>query len=236
MHKITLPEWLFAAERFNKTFDQLDLAATALVVVDLQNFFMEPESPLEIGHAREIVPNVNRLITATRAAGGLVVFLQHTFDDAGPRPMPLWQYKDAATREILARGLAAHSNGHALYASLDVQEGDLRVNKYRPSAFLPGSSDLHERLRARNIDTLIITGCVTNVCCESTARDAQMMDYKVLFVSDSTATANDELHNATLLNMQFYFAEVVQTHVVLERIVQASRRQRFSTLPKIANA
>jgi ureidoacrylate peracid hydrolase len=227
MHKIALPDWLFAPERFNQTFDQLDLATTALIVVDLQNFFMEPGSPLEIAEAREVVPNVNRLITATRSAGGLVVFLQHTFDDAGPRPMPAWQYKDAAMRQILATGLAAGSQGHSLFPSLDVQKDDLKVNKYRPSAFVPGSSDLHERLRARNIETLIITGCVTNVCCESTARDAQMMDYRVLFVSDGTATANDELHNATLLTLQFYFAEVVPTQVVLGRIEQGdSRAQR----------
>jgi ureidoacrylate peracid hydrolase len=227
MHKVTLPDWLFAAERFNQTFDQLDLASTALIVVDLQNFFMQAGSPLEIAEAREVVPNVNRLIGATRSAGGLVVFLQHTFDDAGPRPMPAWQYKNAAVREILATGLAAGSKGHGLFPSLDVQAGDLRVNKYRPSAFVPGSSDLHQLLRARDIQTLIITGCVTNVCCESTARDAQMMDYRVLFVSDGTATANDELHNATLLTLQFYFAEVVPTRVVLERIEQGdSRRQR----------
>jgi ureidoacrylate peracid hydrolase len=141
--------------------------------------------------------------------------------------MPAWQYKDAAMREILATGLAAGSQGHSLFPSLDVQKDDLKVNKYRPSAFVPGSSDLHERLRARNIETLIITGCVTNVCCESTARDAQMMDYRVLFVSDGTATANDELHNATLLTLQFYFAEVVPTQVVLGRIEQGdSRAQR----------
>lgn len=224
MHKLALPDWLFASERFNKTFDLLDLARTALIVVDLQSFFMDPGSPLEIAEAREIVPNVNRLIRATRSAGGLIAFLQHTFDDAGPRPMPTWQYKDATMRGILAKGLAQGSQGHALFPLLDVQPSDLKVIKYRPSAFVPGSSDLHQRLSTRSIDTLIIAGTATNVCCESTARDAQMMDYRVMFVSDGTATMNDDLHNATLMTLQYYFAEVVPTQVILDRVDRAKRR------------
>lgn len=226
MHKITLPDWLTANERFNKTFDLLNLPRTALIVVDLQNFFLQPGSPLEIPEARVIIPNVNALSQAVRSAGGLVVFLQHTFDDAGPRPMPAWQYKDPSVRQVLAKGLAAGSEGHALFPTLERHEGDVRVNKYRPSAFVPGSSDLHDHLQARKIDTLIIVGCVTNVCCESTARDAQMMDYRVLFVADATAAANDDVHNASLLTLQYYFADVVSTRTVLERIQRSNAQSQ----------
>jgi len=207
----------------NYTFDPLDLARTALIVVDLQNFFMQPGSPFEMPAARKIVPNVNSLLGAVRSAGGLAVFLRHTIDDAGPWPMPAWQYKDPVMRQTLAKGLAAGSEGHTLSPLLDVQPSDLRLNKCRPSAFVPGSSDLHEHLKARNIDTLIVTGCATNVCCESTARDAQMMDYKVLFVADGTAAPSEELHNASLLTLRYSFAEVIETREVLERIDRAAR-------------
>jgi ureidoacrylate peracid hydrolase len=116
------------------------------------------------------------------------------------------------------------SYGHSLWPALEVLPGDIRVKKNRFGAFVPGSSDLHAVLQARNIDTLIITGTATNVCCESTARDAMMMNYKVIFVSDGTATYNDEEHNATLGIMVAMFADVMTTDEVVDRL-SASVRQ-----------
>nr|WP_261938836.1 isochorismatase family cysteine hydrolase [Pandoraea sp. NE5] len=74
--------------------------------------------------------------------------------------------------------------GHALYPPLDVRDADEMVDKTRFSAFIQGSSDLHQRLAARGIDTVIVTGTVTNVGCESTARDGMMHDYKVSIFSE----------------------------------------------------
>ena len=70
---------------------------------------------------------------------------------------------------------------------------------------------MHDRLRSAGIDTLIITGTLTNCCCESTARDAMQRDYKVIFVSDGNATQTDAEHNATLVNMVTLFADVMTT-------------------------
>jgi ureidoacrylate peracid hydrolase len=92
-----------------------------------------------------------------------------------------------------------------------VRKDDLIVDKTRFGAFVPGSSDLHDILQARGIDTLIITGTATNVCCESTARDAMQMNYKVIFVADANATLSDAEHNATLNNMVTLFADVMTT-------------------------
>jgi ureidoacrylate peracid hydrolase len=80
---------------------------------------------------------------------------------------------------------------------------------------VPGSSDLHDILQARGIDTLIITGTATNVCCESTARDAMQLNYKVIFVADANATNTDAEHNATLNNMVRLFADVMTTEELL---------------------
>lgn len=112
------------------------------------------------------------------------------------------------------------SYGHSLWPDLEVLPQDIRVKKNRFGAFVPGSSDLHAVLQARNIDTLIITGTATNVCCESTARDAMMMNYKVIFVSDGTATYNDEEHNATLGIMLAMFADVMSTDEVVARLAR----------------
>ena len=82
MHKVEIPGWLFeralARRGRLRPFDGLDSARTALVVVDLQNGFMAPGQPAEVAQARAIVPNVNRLARATRAAGGTVVWIQNT--------------------------------------------------------------------------------------------------------------------------------------------------------------
>ena len=113
---------------------------------------------------------------------------------------------------------AEGSYGHALWPELEMLPQDIRVNKRRFGAFVPGSSDLHAVLQARNIDTLVITGTATNVCCESTARDAMMMNYKVIFVADATATYNDDEHNATLGIMLAMFADVMTTDEVVLRL------------------
>jgi ureidoacrylate peracid hydrolase len=104
-----------------------------------------------------------------------------------------------------------------------VLPSDLKVNKRRFGAFVQGSSKLHEILTARGIDTLIVSGTATNVCCESTARDAMMMNYKVFFITDATATFNDDQHNATLSAMAQTFCDVRDTSSMLDLIGAAKK-------------
>jgi ureidoacrylate peracid hydrolase len=82
------------------------------------------------------------------------------------------------------------------------------VTKTRYSAFIHGSSDIERHLRDRGIDTILVTGTATNVCCESSARDAMMLNFKVVMVSDGLATHNDEEHNATLSAFYGLFGDV----------------------------
>ncbi len=182
-------------------FADLDPMHTALVVVDMQNAFMDDA----VGHAvcpmaREIVPNVNRLAAAVRSGGGGVFWIKNTFNVRSARE---WSVLDEmATPERRAKRAAAMSEGtkgHELWPSLDVRADDEIVKKYRFSAFLAGASDLPDRLQARGFDTVLITGTVTNVCCESSARDAMMMNYKVVMVTDANAAMTMEEHRASLL-------------------------------------
>ncbi|MEA2978441.1 MAG: ureidoacrylate peracid hydrolase [Alphaproteobacteria bacterium] len=224
MHKIAIPQ--SAIDRVLKrrdslhVFNDLDPARTAHVVVDLQNGFMAPGQPAEIPLAREIVPNVNRISAALRAAGGLVVYIQNTIDATAKEAWSNWFTHMSGERraDAMNKAFAPGSFGHSLWPELEVLPSDLKVNKNRFGAFVPGSSNLHAELQARNIDTVIITGTATNVCCESTARDAMMMNYKTIFVSDGTATYNDEEHNATLGIMVAMFADVMTTEEVLVRL------------------
>lgn len=224
MHKIAIPQ--AAIDRVLKrrdslhVFNDLDPARTAHVVVDLQNGFMAPGQPAEIAAAREIVPNVNRITAALRSAGGHIVYIQNTIDAEAKQGWSNWFAHMSGQRRAAAMdaAFAEGSFGHALWPELDVHASDLKVNKRRFGAFVQGSSNLHDVLQARNVDTLIITGTATNVCCESTARDAMMMNYKVIFVSDGTATFNDEEHNATLGILLAMFADVMTTEEVVQRL------------------
>jgi ureidoacrylate peracid hydrolase len=192
-------------------------------VVDLQNGFMAPGEVAEIATAREIVPNVNRISTAVRAAGGLVVYIQNTFDDVAVATWSTFfnHFCSPERRERMIETFRPGAFGHAIWPGLDVQPQDLKVQKRRFGAFAPGSSDLHTILQSRGIDTLIITGTATQVCCESTARDAMMLNYKVFFIADGNATFNDDEHNATLSAMAHAFCDVIDTDTMVGMIDRA---------------
>ena len=221
MHKIDIPAEIVAramrARGRDHIFERIDPARTAHIVVDLQNGFMAEGALVEVPTAREIVPNVNRISGALRAAGGTNVFLRYTCDAAEPQP---WTTRDraylsaersAAHREAFRRG----AEPWQLWPLLDKQANDLIVDKTRFSAFVPGTCALHDMLQARGIDTLIVTGTLTNVCCESTARDAMQQNYQVIFVADGNAALSDAEHNATLCSMAAVFADVMTTAEVL---------------------
>ncbi len=217
MHRIEIAETVLARIRQRRgslhMYETINPRRTAHVVVDLQNGFMAPGQVAEIATAREIVPNVNRISVALRAAGGIVVYIQNTFD---PQTIAGWgtffdHFCTPARRAEMIHAFTPGNFGHEVYAGLEVLADDLKVIKRRYGAFVPGSSDLHAILAARGIDTIIVTGTATNICCESTARDAMMMDYKVLFVADGNATHTDAEHNATLTVMANGFADVVTT-------------------------
>jgi ureidoacrylate peracid hydrolase len=231
MHKLEMPSWATAValDRRGKAhiYDNLDPRKTALVVVDLQNGFMDEEVAIAyVPTAVEIVPNVNRLAAAVRRTGGKVVWIKMTFDAA---TIASWsEYFDMLTPARRARAvtnMAPGARGHELYPTLEVKPEDEIVNKTRFSAFVQGSSDLPERLRAQGFDTVLITGTVTNVCCESSARDAMMLNFKTIMVSDGNAARTDAEHNATLASFYSVFGDVMDTDHLI-RCLEAGAQQR----------
>jgi ureidoacrylate peracid hydrolase len=228
MHEITLPAQLLAQIQAQRgtlhPFATLDIRRTAHVVIDLQNGFMEPGAPVEVPIAREIVSNVNSISAAVRAQGGKNIFLRMTVDAQSLRGWSNWfahlHGKQSAADVTNAFTRGAHL--WQLWPTLDVAASDLIVDKTRFGAFVPGASRLHEILQGLDIDTLIITGTLTNCCCESTARDAMQMNYKIIFVADANAALSDAAHNATLENMAFLFADVMTTAEVLQSVRQST--------------
>lgn len=224
MHAIHIPQEVLDRAQARRgaleVFSDLNPSRTALLVIDLQNGFVVPGQPGALPVAQEIVGNVNRIATALRDAGGQVVWIKHTHiteGDTAPWPRFL-EFSAAGWGKALNEALVPGSVGHALYGELKTRPEDAVVHKTRFSALIQGSSDLHERLQSSAIDTVIVVGTVSNVCCESTARDAMMLNYRVYFISDANAARTDAEHNATLSNMLLWFADVRSTHEIINLI------------------
>jgi ureidoacrylate peracid hydrolase len=224
MHKLDMPQWAtdIALDRRGKAhvYADLDPRKTALIVVDLQNGFMDEEVAIAyVPTAVEIVPNVNRLAAAVRRTGGKVFWIKMTCDETN---VTAWStYFDILTPAKRARALAnmaPNARGHELCPTLEAKPEDEIVNKYRFSAFVQGASDLPARLRAQGYDTVLITGTVTNVCCESSARDAMMLNFKTVMVSDGNAARTDAEHNATLASFYSVFGDVMDTDFLISRL------------------
>jgi len=221
MHAVNLPAELLSQIQAQRgtlhPFERLDMQRTAHLVVDLQNGFMESGAPVEVPVAREIIPNVNSISAAVRRSGGRNVFLRMTVDSASQSSWSNWFAYMHTPRggTDIARAFARNAHYWQLWPELEVAPSDHIVEKTRFGAFVPGASGLHELLQLHHIDTLIITGTLSNCCCESTARDAMQMNYKVIFVSDANAALTDAAHNATLENMATLFADVMSTAEVL---------------------
>jgi ureidoacrylate peracid hydrolase len=217
MHKIVIPQAVIDRVIRHRgkehVYENLDPRRTALLVVDMQNAFMMPGvAHAYCQHAESIVPNVNRLAQAMRETGATVVWIKTTFGDPSLVTWPVLH--DMAGPERTQRRIAAladGSKGQEFWAGLDLRPQDLIVNKNRYSAFIQGSSNVAEVLRSRGIDTLVVTGTVTNVCCESTARDAMMMNFKTIMVTDANAGHTDEEHNASLIAFYLSFGDIMST-------------------------
>jgi ureidoacrylate peracid hydrolase len=202
--------------------DTIDAARSALVVIDMQNYFVAEGFPLEVPVAREIVPNINRLATAMRDVGGLVVWIQTTATGGLERWGNHHRYTlSAEGARIRLASLDEAAEGFKLYPALEPAPADPRVKKITYSAFIAGSSDLDALLRRRGIETVLIAGTVTNVCCESSARDAMMLDYRVIMVSDANAALTDEEHAATLNSFLVAFGDVMTSDDVIQRLMPA---------------
>src|SRR5580704_8565121 len=198
-------------------YDDLDPKKSALVVVDMQNAFMLPG----VAHslcpmAETIVPNINRLARTVRATGGTVFWIKTTFTEEALQSWSTY-FAMASPQRVAKRieALTADSLGHQLWSGLEVQPQDAIVEKNRFSAFIQGSSDLAAALRARGLDAVLVTGTVTNVCCESTARDAMMLNFKTIMVTDANAATTDADHAASLIAFYLTFGDIMSTDMLI---------------------
>jgi nicotinamidase-related amidase len=202
------PEWLERIAPFNTHEMPLAAAEAALLVIDMQEFFLDPDSPTFTCGGLAILPNVKRLISAFRGEGRPVIFTRHVHHpdllDAG---IMAWWWKGMCIEG------SPESEVHREIKPLPKEKVIL---KHRYSAFY--NTDLETVLRCLGVKDLVIAGIMTNMCCESTARDAYYRDYRVFIPADGTGSINEEMHVASLLNLAFGFSYVTAVEGILGQL------------------
>jgi isochorismate hydrolase len=165
----------------------------ALLIIDMQRYFLSI--------ARPILENVLSVVKACQSRGIRIIFTRHGHRDISE--------DGGMLAEWWGDWIEYGSEDWELINSLKPTDTGEIIDKNRYSVFQ--GTGLEERLESNKIEELIIAGVMTNCCCETTARDAFVRDYRVFFVSDATATVNDELHVASLKNLAYGFAHIVST-------------------------
>jgi nicotinamidase-related amidase len=195
---------------------------TALLNIDMQNCFVHG-SPIAAPDGLVILERVNRLAAACRKAGIVVIHASIVVRPDGSNLGVLAEFSPPVRDGILKKG----SDSAALHNGLVVDSRDILLEKPRFGAF--HGTDLELILRSRGIDSVIISGVATNVCCETTAREAAVRDFHVFFLSDGTATAAmgdasaAELQKATCATLGFLFAQVLTVEEMIAKIQGAAR-------------
>ncbi|MGI3164681.1 cysteine hydrolase family protein [Pseudooceanicola sp. 200-1SW] len=223
VHPFEMPVWaeerVIARQGRRLIFDGRPASATALVVVDMQNYFLDPASGASVPNARAIVPNINCLAEALRAAGGRVVWIRTLFTEEALADIPHFHHELLTPERFETRcaALDRAAEGSQLWPELDVRAEDMIVEKTRYSGMIQGAGDMEAQLRAAGIDTLLVTGTMTNACCESTARDAMMRNFRTTMVHDGCASLRDDEHAFALIHFALFFGDVTDTAELVQR-------------------
>ncbi len=201
-------EWLEHIRPYNQHEMRLNATASALLVVDMQHFFLDAASPTFTCGGVVILPRVRRLIETFRQANRPVIFTQHVHhpDDLDSGIMGWWWEGRCIEGSLESE----------IHPDLAPRPGEKVVLKHRYSAFY--NTDLETVLRCLKVEDVVVSGVMTNMCCESTARDAYYRDYRVFFLADGTGSINEEMHIASLLNLAFGFAYVTTSDAIVAQL------------------
>ena len=204
------------------SFTDIDPAKTAHLIIDMQNGFMEEGAPVEVPMARDVVDNINRVSAAIRKAGGRNFFVRFTTPPEGSPSWSNFHFRMGPAAEWHRNAFTPGEHYWQLWPAIEVEAGDVVLDKHRFSAFTPGTSDLPALLEADGIDTVIVSGTLTNCCCESTARDAMQNNYRVIMAADANAALSDEEHAATLHILGLIFADLRSVEELEAMLAEAS--------------
>ncbi|MGH7072638.1 MAG: cysteine hydrolase family protein [Stellaceae bacterium] len=225
MHAFSLPDDAIkcscAQRGADHVFAHIAPRHAALIVIDMQNYLVAPGYMGEVPMARWIVPAINQLAAAVRRSGACVFWVLTSSKGAAEVWPALHSFllTPERSKRRLAE-LAEGSTGFALWPGLDCSIRGPPNRGDTVQRLSGGSSTLWNELQRSSIDTVLIAGTATNVCCESSARDAMMLNFKVTMVSDACAARSDEVHRAALLNFYGYFGDVMTSGEIIAALVR----------------
>lgn len=177
---------------------------SALLITDMQRYFLDKSSHAYLPASEDIVENVARLVEAYRASSLPVIYTRHALlKDENPGAMGRW-WKDS---------IRDSDEMSEIVPELKPKSAEPVLRKNRYSAFV--GTDLEKRLLSLGVSQIVITGVMTHLCCESTARDAFMRDFDVFFVVDGTASESEDLHISSLKTLTDGFAIPVTAKEVI---------------------
>jgi nicotinamidase-related amidase len=202
-------QWLERIAPFNTHQMQIRPDKTALLVVDMQHFFLDPDSPTYTCGGPAILPNVKKLLSSFRDARLPVIFTRHVHHP---------DLLDAGIMGWWWQGMCLEGSPESeIHREIAPSPNEKVIDKHRYSAFY--NTDLETILRVLKVEDLVISGVMTNMCCESTARDAYYRDYRVFFPADATGSINEEMHLGSLINLAFGFAWVTSVDTILRQLI-----------------
>ena len=195
---------------------------SALIIIDMQNIWVHPRGARYLPTSEDIVPKIRQLRDYCHKHGIPVIYLYTTkrrdLADVGVFADIKPQTHDADNEW----NNFENTVGAEILETLKPGDEDIIVKKFRYSGFY--GTQLENLLRAKGRDTIAITGVATNVCCDSTARDGAMRDFKVLFLSDGNASFSQEEQDATLKNFDKHFGVVMDSETLLARWQAADQK------------
>jgi nicotinamidase-related amidase len=211
----------------------VDPGHTALIVVDMQRDFIEADGlfaslGIDLSMYARSRPRLASLLAAARRSGTIVVHLQNTAlpdrmsDSPAQIRFNLRMHKDARRNQPPLRYTIPGTPGHEFAAEFAPLEGELVVRKYRSSGFWGTNLDM--LLRSNGIKTVVVAGCTTEGCVESTARDAMFNDFYVVIAEDCVASDDRAQHDASMLLMRHRFDMAPGEEI--QRLWQARPRKR----------
>jgi len=195
--------------------ERCDPKYAALVVVDVQNDFVSPKGSAakrgeDVSVAMAMVPNLIRLIDEGRHVGLTIVYIRTTHSEWTDTPSWIYRSSQKSGLNTCREG----TWGAELYEGIAPLPSERVVIKHRYSAFI--NTDLNTVLKARGVQSVLVCGVATNVCVETTARDAYMFDYYVTMIDDCSAAYESKLHMGTLENMRRHFGLVASSNEIIE--------------------
>ena len=195
-------EWLKAVEPFSFTKWELNPSKSGLLIIDCQNYFVGTPEP----DGSPILPRINALGKAFRDSERPVIFTRHMHKADGSDLGMIGKWWD----ENIIEGTPESE----IHASLNVEPGDIVIRKNRYSAF--HGTDLDMLLAKLGVEDVVVSGVMTNLCCETTARVAFMNDFRVFFPADANSTSSEEMHIASLINIAYGFGTVMRSSEILD--------------------